>query len=104
MSDDRVEPRRFLPLARPAPSHSGGDGTARPVAEDRAGIASVRLPQNYGGTATARLRGQPQARTADDAGRQPIVRATACLRNHDRLTAQPGGIPELGPRDNAYGG
>jgi hypothetical protein len=43
VSDDRNEPGWLLPLARALPSDIGGDGTARCDAEDRSGIAGLRV-------------------------------------------------------------
>src|SRR5205085_10682998 len=51
--DDPLGPSRFLPLAHAAPSHSGGDGTARPNAESGVGVSRLGVPENYGRVAEA---------------------------------------------------
>ena len=64
MSDDWTGPCRFLSLAGASPSYARGDGNPRSNAEGRRGVARIRLPKDYGPVATARLRGESQARAA----------------------------------------
>src|SRR5215831_12345708 len=59
VSDDGPEPCRFLPPARPAATHTGGDGVTRSNAEGRAGVTGLWLSPHHAEIATARFRRQP---------------------------------------------
>ena len=58
-------------------------------------MAGLRLSPDHGGTAAARLRYQPQARTAAYARGQFAVRAATLIRRYDRFAACACGVSEL---------
>src|SRR5271157_2488865 len=97
------EPGRILSFSGATATQRSRHGFTQPNPTRRAAVARLRLSSRACRTVATGLDGEPQVRTALDAGRQPAVFAAAEVYSDHRLETRAAHLPELGRGDGANG-
>src|SRR5208283_1722513 len=103
VSGSGSEPGGILPFSGATTSQRSRHGFTQPDPTHRAAVACLRLSSGACRTVAPGLDGEPQVRTALDAGRQPAVFAAAEVHSDHQLETRAAHLPELGRRDGANG-
>src|SRR5271157_3315342 len=103
VSGSGSEPGGILPFSDATASQRSRHGFTQPDPTHRAAVARLRLSSGSCRTVAAGLDGEPQVRTALDAGRQSAVFAAAEVHSDHQLETRAAYLPELGGRDGAIG-